>query len=112
MVCLCRVDFFIPGVEKVGGFSMCSSPGLLQREGIVELAVKYSKHPPAHWIHTTVRRPITYIIFHKAKYDIEGLERLLQRSRNILEKIRFPHPTWLSKGLGDYIPSMRHGETA
>ncbi|XP_051246024.1 oxidoreductase NAD-binding domain-containing protein 1 isoform X2 [Dicentrarchus labrax] len=46
------VDFFIPGVEKVGGFSMCSSPGLLQREGIVELAVKYAKHPPAHWIHT------------------------------------------------------------
>ncbi|XP_042290798.1 oxidoreductase NAD-binding domain-containing protein 1 [Thunnus maccoyii] len=47
------VDFFIPGVEKVGGFSMCSSPGLLQRDGVIELAVKYSKHPPAHWIHTT-----------------------------------------------------------
>ncbi|KAM3596462.1 uncharacterized protein V6R79_014865 [Siganus canaliculatus] len=47
------VDFFIPGVEKVGGFSMCSSPALLQREGVVELAVKYSKHPPAHWVHTT-----------------------------------------------------------
>ncbi|KAI4818465.1 hypothetical protein KUCAC02_011806 [Chaenocephalus aceratus] len=46
------VDLFIPGVEKVGGFSMCSGPGLLQREGIVELAVKYAKHPPAHWIHT------------------------------------------------------------
>ncbi|XP_061838472.1 oxidoreductase NAD-binding domain-containing protein 1 [Nerophis lumbriciformis] len=46
------VDLFIPGVEKVGGFSMCSSPGLLQREGVVELAVKYSKHPPAHWVHT------------------------------------------------------------
>ncbi|KAM6900066.1 oxidoreductase NAD-binding domain-containing protein 1 [Xenentodon cancila] len=46
------VDFFIPGIEKVGGFSMCSSPGLLQREGVIELAVKYSKHPPAHWIHT------------------------------------------------------------
>ncbi|XP_053190902.1 oxidoreductase NAD-binding domain-containing protein 1 [Scomber japonicus] len=46
------VDFFIPGVEKVGGFSMCSSPGLLQREGVIELAVKNSKHPPAHWIHT------------------------------------------------------------
>ncbi|KAM9737807.1 oxidoreductase NAD-binding domain-containing protein 1 isoform 1-T2 [Menidia menidia] len=46
------VDFFIPGVDKVGGFSMCSSPGLLQREGVIELAVKYTKHPPAHWIHT------------------------------------------------------------
>ncbi|KAI9526884.1 hypothetical protein NQZ68_035157 [Dissostichus eleginoides] len=46
------VDLFIPGVEKVGGFSMCSGPGLLQREGIVELAIKYAKHPPAHWVHT------------------------------------------------------------
>ncbi|KAG7500411.1 hypothetical protein JOB18_017703 [Solea senegalensis] len=46
------VDFFIPGVEKVGGFSMCSSPGLLQREGVIDLAVKYTQHPPAHWVHT------------------------------------------------------------
>lgn len=46
------VDMFIPGVETVGGFSMCSSPGLLQREGVIELAVKYTKHPPAHWVHT------------------------------------------------------------
>uniref|UniRef100_A0A674EBB9 Oxidoreductase NAD-binding domain containing 1 n=1 Tax=Salmo trutta TaxID=8032 RepID=A0A674EBB9_SALTR len=48
------VDFFIPGMEKVGGFSdsLCSSPGLLQREGVIELAVKYTQHTPAHWIHT------------------------------------------------------------
>ncbi|XP_067867887.1 oxidoreductase NAD-binding domain-containing protein 1 isoform X2 [Heterodontus francisci] len=46
------VDFFIPGTSKVGGFSICSSPGLLERESVLELAVKYSKHPPAHWIHT------------------------------------------------------------
>ncbi|MEE6466005.1 hypothetical protein FKM82_006790 [Ascaphus truei] len=46
------VDFFIPGVPKVGGFSICSSPGLLEREGVLELAVKYNLHPPAHWIHT------------------------------------------------------------
>ncbi|KAI1902482.1 hypothetical protein AGOR_G00045220 [Albula goreensis] len=47
------VDFFIPGLEKVGGFSICSSPALLRREGVIELAVKYSAHPPAHWIHRT-----------------------------------------------------------
>ncbi|KAK7898584.1 hypothetical protein WMY93_019437 [Mugilogobius chulae] len=46
------VDLFIPGLETVGGFSMCSSPGQLQREGVIELAVKYAKHPPAHWVHT------------------------------------------------------------
>ncbi|XP_030645170.1 oxidoreductase NAD-binding domain-containing protein 1 [Chanos chanos] len=46
------VDFFIPGMEKVGGFSICSSPGLLQRERVIELAIKYTEHPPAHWVHT------------------------------------------------------------
>ncbi|XP_026784062.1 oxidoreductase NAD-binding domain-containing protein 1 isoform X2 [Pangasianodon hypophthalmus] len=46
------VDFFIPGMEKVGGFSVCSSPDLLHREQVIELAVKYTQHPPAHWIHT------------------------------------------------------------
>ncbi|NXK82139.1 OXND1 protein, partial [Amazona guildingii] len=46
------VDFFIPGLSVVGGFSMCSSPGLLKREGILELAVKHTDHPPAHWVHT------------------------------------------------------------
>uniref|UniRef100_A0AAV2K2E2 Oxidoreductase NAD-binding domain-containing protein 1 n=1 Tax=Knipowitschia caucasica TaxID=637954 RepID=A0AAV2K2E2_KNICA len=46
------VDLFIPGLATVGGFSMCSSPGLLQREGVIELAVKYTDHPPAHWLHT------------------------------------------------------------
>ncbi|XP_030120798.2 oxidoreductase NAD-binding domain-containing protein 1 isoform X2 [Taeniopygia guttata] len=46
------VDFFIPGVSVVGGFSICSSPGLLEREGILELAVKHTAHPPAHWVHT------------------------------------------------------------
>lgn len=46
------VDFFIPGMQKVGGFSMCSAPGLLRKEGIIELAVKYTQHPPAHWVHT------------------------------------------------------------
>ncbi|NXP52308.1 OXND1 protein, partial [Heliornis fulica] len=46
------VDFFIPGVSVVGGFSICSSPGSLEREGVLELAVKHTVHPPAHWIHT------------------------------------------------------------
>lgn len=46
------VDMFIPGVETVGGFSMCSSPLRLLQKSTMDLAVKYSKHPPAHWIHT------------------------------------------------------------
>lgn len=50
-----RVDTFLPGLEKVGGFSMCSSPGMLKREGTLDLAVKHSEHPPAKWIHQKVR---------------------------------------------------------
>ena len=50
----CRIDMMIPGLETVGGFSMCSSPLLLQTHQHMELAVKYSKHPPAYWIHTQV----------------------------------------------------------
>lgn len=61
---LFRVDLIIPGLEKVGGFSICSSPGLLHRHRIIELAVKYTKHPPAHWIHTEVSMQceITFLI--------------------------------------------------
>lgn len=49
------VDMYIPGVETVGGFSMCSSPLKLEREQCMDLAVKYSKHPPAYWIHSKCR---------------------------------------------------------
>uniref|UniRef100_UPI003B3BB708 oxidoreductase NAD-binding domain-containing protein 1 isoform 5 n=1 Tax=Rattus norvegicus TaxID=10116 RepID=UPI003B3BB708 len=48
------VDFFIPGVSVVGGFSICSSPQQLERERIIELAVKYTNHPPAVWVHNKV----------------------------------------------------------
>jgi len=49
------VDFFIPEVSTVGGFSMCSAPQTLLEEGTLELAVKYSNHPPAKWVHTKCR---------------------------------------------------------
>jgi len=46
------VDFFIPGVPTVGGFSICSSPRELEDKSTIELAVKYADHPPAMWVHT------------------------------------------------------------
>ncbi|XP_071153033.1 oxidoreductase NAD-binding domain-containing protein 1-like [Mytilus edulis] len=46
------VDMFMPEVDIVGGFSMYSSPEQLQREGTIDLAVKYSTHPPALWVHS------------------------------------------------------------
>jgi len=45
------VDFHIPGVSVVGGFSICSTPQQLQHDGYVELCVKKSNHPPAKWLH-------------------------------------------------------------
>jgi len=46
------LDFFIAGEEKVGGFSMCSSPSDLTSGGTVDLAIKYSTWAPAFWVHT------------------------------------------------------------
>lgn len=48
------IDMFIEGVEVVGGFSVCSSPLQYQSDKVIELAVKFSDHPPANWIHTRV----------------------------------------------------------
>ncbi|XP_070565969.1 oxidoreductase NAD-binding domain-containing protein 1-like isoform X2 [Ptychodera flava] len=45
------VDFFIPTVTTVGGFSMCSTPKLLTSHKMLTLAVKFSRHPPAFWVH-------------------------------------------------------------
>eukprot|EP00667_Euglena_gracilis_P021166 EG_transcript_23105 len=45
------VDFAIPGVPTVGGFSIVSSPAQLAEQGTLELAVKASPHPPARGVH-------------------------------------------------------------
>lgn len=56
------LDLFIPGLEKVGGFSMVNHPDRYLKEGVVELAVKYSTWPPAHWIHTQCKEgdPVSF----------------------------------------------------
>lgn len=48
------VDFFIPGLPKVGGYSMCSAPVELPK---LRLAVKRSTHPPAAWCHSEAAAP-------------------------------------------------------
>ena len=50
------LDFFIPGEAQVGGFSMCSSPDMLQSLGTLDLAVKVSSWPPSHWVHTQCKQ--------------------------------------------------------
>lgn len=46
------MDVFLPDVDQVGGFSMVSPPCLLEQTGQIELAIKKSGWPPAHWVHT------------------------------------------------------------
>lgn len=45
------VDFHIPSVSTIGGYSICSTPRTLATQGTMELAVKRSTHPPAAWVH-------------------------------------------------------------
>ncbi|XP_038076592.1 oxidoreductase NAD-binding domain-containing protein 1-like isoform X2 [Patiria miniata] len=45
------VDFFIPGVHTVGGYSMFTPPLSLMKDLRMGLAVKYSEHAPAYWVH-------------------------------------------------------------
>ena len=49
------VDFFIPGLERVGGFSMSSAPSQLEEEGTMDLAIKASLAAPANWVHTACK---------------------------------------------------------
>lgn len=46
------LDLMIPGLSKVGGFTMCTSPLQFDKTKILQLAVKFSEHPPTYWIHT------------------------------------------------------------
>ncbi|XP_069986632.1 oxidoreductase NAD-binding domain-containing protein 1 isoform X4 [Penaeus vannamei] len=45
------IDMFIPGMEAVGGFSIYSSPNQLSENRTLDLGIKFSKWPPAFWIH-------------------------------------------------------------
>lgn len=45
------VDFLVPNISEVAGYSICSSPKLLQETSEIELAVKFSEFPPTKWIH-------------------------------------------------------------
>ncbi|XP_050418628.2 oxidoreductase NAD-binding domain-containing protein 1 [Patella vulgata] len=45
------VDTIIPGIERVGGYSICSPPCKLVQEGKLDLAVKCSDHPPSAWVY-------------------------------------------------------------
>lgn len=43
------VDFFIAGMDTIGGYSITSTPAALPK---LRLAVKHSKHAPADWVHS------------------------------------------------------------
>ena len=46
------VDFYAPGVDKPGGYSIASSPSTLVRDGTFDVAAKQSRtNGTSHWIH-------------------------------------------------------------
>ena len=51
------MDFHISGLDKVGGYSMCSAPSKLDQVNgsTMDLAIKSSTWPPAHWIHNEAK---------------------------------------------------------
>jgi len=46
------VDFYVPGMDDVGGFSLCSTPAQLPR---LQLAVRRSRREPAAWVHGSAK---------------------------------------------------------
>ncbi|XP_065917458.1 oxidoreductase NAD-binding domain-containing protein 1-like [Dysidea avara] len=46
------LDLFIPGVEVVGGYSICSPPHQLVTDRTLQLAIKSSPHTPTLWMCT------------------------------------------------------------
>ena len=56
-----RVDFLVPNISEVAGYSICSSPKLLQETSEIELAVKFSEFPPTKWIHEKVEALISLL---------------------------------------------------
>ena len=91
-----RVDMTIPGVDKVGGFSMYSPPGQLRKEGVdptLDLAIKYSDHPPAKWVHTQVMVPnnssVTFIFFSYLFDLANSLEIKSLQVKDALQNLKF-----------------------
>ncbi|KAM9187359.1 oxidoreductase NAD-binding domain-containing protein 1 isoform 2-T2 [Dugong dugon] len=80
------VDFFIPGVSVVGGFSICSSPRLLEEERIIELAVKYTNHPPALWIHNQPTDASRNLVLIAGGVGINPLLSILRHSADLLRE--------------------------
>ena len=51
------VDFYAPGVEKPGGYSIASSPGSFARDGTFVLAVRASRSSACgHWVHERCKK--------------------------------------------------------
>ncbi|XP_004692350.1 PREDICTED: oxidoreductase NAD-binding domain-containing protein 1 [Condylura cristata] len=107
------IDFFIPGVSVVGGFSICSSPRLLEQERMIELAVKYANHPPSLWIHNqcTLGSEVAVRVGGEFYFDPEPAEAArnlvliaggvgINPLLSILRHSADLHRQWLDKGSG------------
>lgn len=66
----------IPGVDTVGGFTICSSPIHLNETGEISLCVKNSDHPPANWVHSRVGS------IHKIYFQLHDSNLLFTKVQN------------------------------
>ena len=49
---------------------MYTSPRMLEKSKVLGLAVKYSTHPPAHWIHKKVWKQMKIFVLDTVPYFI------------------------------------------
>lgn len=45
------IDFHVPGLTQIAGYSICSSPEYFKETSLIELAVKSTAYPPTKWVH-------------------------------------------------------------
>lgn len=45
------IDLHAPGVERVGGYSICTAPKQLQVDGTFDVAIKRGRTDPTRWLH-------------------------------------------------------------
>eukprot|EP00466_Bigelowiella_natans_P006965 jgi/Bigna1/130130/aug1.10_g4838 len=105
------VDFLIPHLDVIGGYSFTSTPKILQSKGTLELAVKVSKHPAASWIHEKCKQGDEVLIKSGGNFKLkggqtDGVDSASSKAPN--------HHVFIAGGIGvtpfvSMIRSMREG---
>mmetsp|Transcript_3578 Transcript_3578/g.4867 ORF Transcript_3578/g.4867 Transcript_3578/m.4867 type:complete len:293 (+) Transcript_3578:105-983(+) len=106
------VDFLIPHLDVIGGYSFTSTPKLLQSKGTLELAVKISKHPAASWIHDKCKQGDEVLIKSGGNFKLKGGQ--IDGENSISTSPAPVHHVFIAGGIGitpfiSMIRSIREG---